>query len=173
MCSRNVLVHILLANPWLVTSSTMGIVPKRGGAAVITYANDLTPDEYLHLRGTTDWAKLSRRQAERGLENATYAVVARDGDRAVGMARVLFDFGYTAYIHDVIVHPDYQRKGIGTALVKNILRWLDDNSRPDEFMQYVLVAGKGKEQFYEKFGFVSRPTNELGAGMTLRPNGDG
>ena len=138
---------------------------------MIAYANDLTPDEYLYLRRAVGWAELSSRQAERGLANASYAVVARVGGKAVGMARVLFDFGYTAYIHDVIVHPDYQRRGIGTELVNNILRWLGDNSCSDEYMQYVVVAAKGKERFYERFGFVSRPTDELGAGMTLRPNG--
>lgn len=31
----------------------------------------------------------------------------------------------------------------------------------------ILGASKGKEAFYEKFGFVSRPNEELGAGMIL------
>ena len=137
---------------------------------MITYSNDLKPEEYLCLRSAVDWAGLSPGQARRGLQNASYVVVARDGDRAVGMARVLFDFGYTAYIHDVIVLPGYQRKGIGTELMSNILGWLRDNSNPDEYMQYVIVAAKGKEPFYERFGFVSRPTDDLGPGMTLRPN---
>ncbi len=87
------------------------------------------------------------------------------------MARVLFDFGYTAYITDVIVHPDYQGKGIGTQLVNNILDFLKENSDENEFMSYVLIANKGKEDFYKKFGFVARPTDCLGAGMTLRLNG--
>ena len=139
---------------------------------MIQYENSMTPDEYLGLRAAVGWAQLSRGQAERGLKNADYLVVARDEGKAVGMARVLFDFGYTAYIHDVIVLPDYQRKGIGTQLVDNVLSWLADNSYPDDYMQYVVVSAKGKERFYEKFGFVSRPTDSLGAGMTLRPNGD-
>lgn len=105
------------------------------------------------------------------MEHSTYIAVARDNDKAVGMSRVLFDFGYTAYITDVIVHPDYQGQGIGTKLVKMILNFLKENSNEDEFMSYVLIANKGKEKFYEKFGFVARPTDTLGAGMTLRING--
>ena len=138
---------------------------------MIAYSNDLTPQEYLHLREAVGWAGLSSGQAVRGLENASYVVCARDGGTAVGMARVLFDFGYTAYIHDVIVLPGYQRRGIGTELMRNVLGWLRDNSNPDEYMQYVIVAAKGKEAFYERFGFVARPTDDLGPGMTLRPNG--
>ncbi len=30
-----------------------------------------------------------------------------------------------------------------------------------------LGASKGKESFYEKFGFISRPNEDLGAGMIL------
>lgn len=138
---------------------------------MITYSSDLTPDEYLHLRKSVGWAELSPGQARRGLENASFVVAARDDGKAIGMARTLFDFGYTAYIHDVIVLPDYQRRGIGTELVKRVLDWLSDNSNTEEYMQYVLVSDKGKEPFYERFGFVARPTEELGPGMTLRPNG--
>ena len=138
---------------------------------MIAYSNDLNPEEYICMRNAVGWAGLSFGQAKRGLENASYAVVARDGGKAVGMARVLFDFGYTAYIHDVIVLPDYQRRGIGTELMNHVLGWLRDNSNPDEYMQYVIVAAKGKEAFYERFGFVARPTGDLGPGMTLRPNG--
>jgi hypothetical protein len=34
----------------------------------------------------------------------------------------------------------------------------------------VLVAAKGKEEFYEKFGFINRPNDIYGAGMTLFMN---
>ena len=138
---------------------------------MISFTNDLAPEEYLHLREAVGWARLSQGQAERGLQNAAYVISARDGNTAVGMARVLFDFGYTAYIHDVIVLPEYQRQGIGTQLMNNVLDWLKANSYEDDFMQYVVVSAKGKESWYERFGFVARPTDTLGAGMTLR-NGD-
>ena len=135
---------------------------------MISFTNDLAPEEYLHLREAVGWARLSQGQAERGLQNAAYVIAARDGNTAVGMARVLFDFGYTAYIHDVIVLPEYQRQGIGTQLMNNVLDWLKANSYEDDFMQYVVVSAKGKESWYERFGFVARPTDTLGAGMTLR-----
>lgn len=31
----------------------------------------------------------------------------------------------------------------------------------------VLVSAKGKEAFYEKFGFVARPNQDEGAGMQM------
>lgn len=37
-------------------------------------------------------------------------------------------------------------------------------------MSYVLIANKVKEDFYKRFGFVVRPTDNFGAGMTLRLN---
>lgn len=128
---------------------------------MITYSNSLTVEEYLNLRDVVGWCKLSFEQAKRGLEHSTYITVAHDNDKAIGMARVLFDFGYTAYITDVIVNSDYQGKGIGTQLVNNLLDFLKENSDENEFMSYVLIVNKGKEDFYKKFGFVIRPTDSL------------
>jgi hypothetical protein len=33
-----------------------------------------------------------------------------------------------------------------------------------------LMCAKGREQFYEKMGFLARPTNQLGPGMILYLN---
>ena len=50
-----------------------------------------------------------------------------------------------------MVIPEYQNKHIGTG--PNIRTYLG--------------ASKGKESFYEKFGFITRPNEELGSGMIL------
>ena len=51
-----------------------------------------------------------------------------------------------------------------------------ENSIVEEALKYkklnpdirtYLGASKGKESFYEKFGFISRPNEDLGAGMIL------
>ena len=45
-------------------------------------------------------------------------VVARRGDRLVGFANVAWDGGDHAFLLDPKVHPDEQRAGLGTALVR-------------------------------------------------------
>lgn len=133
---------------------------------MIKYGNSMSGKEYNYLREAVEFRKLGEEQAQRGLDHTTYIAVAREDGKIVGMARVLFDFGYTACISDVIILPEYQGRGIGSTLLRIILQFLEDNSKKGEFVLYSLNAAKGKEEFYEKFGFVRRPNDISGAGMT-------
>ncbi|EPR08070.1 GNAT family N-acetyltransferase [Ruminiclostridium papyrosolvens] len=122
------------------------------------------------MRKAVGFKELQYEQAERGLQHTNYIVAARDDDEIVGMARVLFDFGYVAYITDVIVVQQYHDQSI-KSMMQKVLQFLDDNSVECDYMLYALTVAKGKEGFYEKFGFVQRPNDNQGAGMTKRING--
>lgn len=133
----------------------------------ITYSELMTPEEYNDLRVSVDWREITPGQAKRGLENTTFLTVARDAGKIVGMGRVLFDYGYTAYIGDVIIHPEYQGQGIGSHIVKSLMdKTLDATCEGDRIM-FILGAAKGKEEFYEKFGFEMRPNEYSGHGMSM------
>ena len=60
--------------------------------------------------GDQDWGPILRRSL--GWVGAT------DGDRLVGFINVAWDGGVHAFLLDTTVHPDYQRRGIGRALVR-------------------------------------------------------
>ncbi len=127
----------------------------------------MTGEEYNELRRLVGFHLLSQGQAERGLEHTTFLVTARDEGKIVGMGRVLFDFGYTAYIGDVFVHPQYQRMGIGTRIVKSLMKKTMDAAFEGDRIMFILGAAKGKEGFYEKLGFMKRPNEVSGCGMSV------
>ena len=93
---------------------------------------------------------------------------ARDDDKAVGVARLLWDGGYIAFLSDVIVDPEYQRQGIGKNLVESIIGRIKADMKPGYKVKICLLAAKGKEPFYEKLGFAERPANtgNLNDGVT-------
>lgn len=131
------------------------------------YTDYMNGEEYNHLRESVDWRPLTLGQAKRGLEHTTFLVVAREKGRAVAMGRALFDFGYTAYIGDVIVAPEYQGKGIGKHIVEALMQRVMEAAEPGDRIMFILGAAKGKEVFYEKLGFKRRPDDFSGHGMTL------
>lgn len=77
------------------------------------------------------------------------AFAAYDGERLVGIIRSVGDGVSILYIQDLLVHPVYQRKGIGRRLIAEML-----NAFPD-VNQTVLLTDDSEETvgFYESVGF--------------------
>lgn len=76
---------------------------------------------------------------------AVYA--AWDGDLLVGLICAMDDGSMTAYVHYLLVRPEYQGMGIGKRLV------LDVCERYAEYLRIVLVAYDDEIGFYESCGF--------------------
>ena len=133
----------------------------------ITYTDTLTPEEFNALRTGVGWGELENSLAAQGLENSAFIVCARDGEKAVGMARVITDYGYIVYVADVIVQPEYQGKGLGREIMTRIMAYINEKIAPGHYKFVNLMSKRGKETFYKKFGFIQRPTDELGCGMSI------
>ena len=132
---------------------------------MIIYRSDMPVYEYNRMRQAVGWKVLDRAQAQTGLDNSAYLTAAWDGDKPVGMARVVSDGGYMTLVADVMVLPEYQGKGIGRQLMTNISEYFDSLSSDGRCIMVNLMATTGNEGFYRKFGFTERPNDAMGAGM--------
>lgn len=133
---------------------------------MITFREDYTDvDTYLELRAKVGWVKLDRKQAQMALDRSLKIVTAYDGDMAVGMGRVVGDGAVISYIQDLIVIPEYQRAHIGSQVLEKLKEYVTGITAPGTRMMLCLMCAKGREIFYEKHGFIARPTDSLGPGM--------
>lgn len=133
----------------------------------LKYTTTMTGKEYNELRMSVDWRPITDGQAKRGLAHTAFVTAVRDGDKIVAMGRMLFDFGYTAYLGDVIVRPEYQKQGIGKQIVEILIQRTMDAAHEGERIMFILGAAKDKEPFYEKLGFHRRPNEFSGDGMSM------
>ncbi len=85
-----------------------------------------------------------------GMERSATVVTAWDGGRLVGTGRAVGDDRTIAFIATVIVHPAYQRLGIGDRIMRRLV-----DGRPG--IKYVLEAAPGIEAWYESMGFLPDP----------------
>jgi GNAT superfamily N-acetyltransferase len=85
------------------------------------------------------------------LDHALYVASAWDARRCVGVAVLDGDGRINTRLDTVVVDEAYQRRGIGTALVKKIMARVE-RLRP-HYMQ-LDVYQKRTERWYRQFGFV-------------------
>ncbi len=129
------------------------------------YINAIDVDTYLALRNCVGWRKLSRTQAQKALDNSIYTVLAKDGDKAVGMGRLVGDGAVICYVQDLIVVPEAQGIGIGGTIVEMLKTYVKGLTESGTTMMFDLMCAVGREAFYKKHGFIARPTEKLGPGM--------
>ncbi|AJT40970.1 GNAT family N-acetyltransferase [Psychromicrobium lacuslunae] len=83
------------------------------------------------------------------MQNSTGIAQARFNDRLVGLARVVSDRVSICFLQSLATHPDFQRQGIGKALVEKVFE-------PFPLMVRALITGTSPAQraFYESLDFI-------------------
>ncbi|HVH34619.1 MAG TPA: GNAT family N-acetyltransferase [Tahibacter sp.] len=84
------------------------------------------------------------------LANANLTITAWDGERLVGIARSLSDFGFTTYLADLAVRDAHQHRGIGRELIRRT-----QQAAPQA--KIVLLAAPAAVDYYPRIGFRHHP----------------
>ena len=85
----------------------------------------------------------------RSFERSQHVAIARDGDRVVGMARLLSDGVCNAYLVDVWTSTRYRRRGIASAMIGLLLEAVPG--------QHVGLQTDDAQELYAKLGFRPQP----------------
>lgn len=126
--------------------------------------------EYLALRRLVNWKQLNEEQARRALDNSLYVLGAYYKGVLLAMGRIVGDGAVICYIQDLIVAPGLQGMGLGSVILEHLKAYVDSLRLPKTEMMLDLMCAKGREPFYEKHGFLARPTESLGPGMIIYLN---
>lgn len=88
---------------------------------------------------------------KKAFENSYVTVFIYYDNKIIGFGRAISDGAYQAAIYDLAVNADFQRKGLGDLILKNILSKLPQ-------CNIILYASPGKEGFYTKNSFRKMKT---------------
>ncbi len=127
--------------------------------------NTIDVQDYLMVRSKVGWITLLEKQAKTALEHSICTIGAYENDQLIGMGRIVGDGAVICYIQDLIVVPEYQSKGVGSMILEHLVEYVKCIQKENSQMMLCLMCAKGREEFYEKHGFIARPTESLGPGM--------
>jgi aralkylamine N-acetyltransferase len=161
-------------SPGGVTAQVIGeAVNPRAKAGVesrITFRKDRNIDLYEleELCDAVGWSRRPLRKVKKAIEHSFLVVtmweVRGNYRKMVGFSRATSDHAFNATIWDVVIHPDFQSRGLGKALMQNIVREL----RREDISNITLFADPQVVKFYQGLGF--KPDPEGIKGMFWYPN---
>jgi len=122
-------------------------------------------ETYISIRLAAGLSRKSPEAAATGLRNSLFGVVAYSDGTPVGIGRVIGDGGCFFQIVDIAVLPEYQKQGIGRAIMEKLMEYIRREAPPTAYVS--LMADHGTPDFYEKFGF-EKATLPKKSGMFLR-----
>ena len=110
-------------------------------------------EEIINLYQSVGWTNYLERIdiLEEAYANSLCVLGAYDSDRLVGIIRAVGDGRTIVFVQDIVVLPEYQRKGIGTKLLKAVM-----DKYHDVYQMELLTDNTVKTKaFYRSVGFTA------------------
>ena len=118
---------------------------------VIKEYKEYKEDEIKRLYTEVGWSAYTENMQtlEQGYKNSLLVLAAYEGEELLGIIRVVGDGFTIIFVQDILVFPEKQREGIGTALLKAVLEKYPD------VRQIELVTDNTPKTvaFYKSLGF--------------------
>lgn len=118
---------------------------------------DIDLYELEELCDAVGWSRRPMRKVKKAIQHSflVTSMWQQRGNtkRLIGFARATSDHAFNATIWDVVVHPDFQSKGLGKALMKYMIRKL----RHEDISNITLFADPHVVNFYRRMGFMADP----------------
>lgn len=114
----------------------------------IKETGDVKQEDIIAIYKANHWSSAEKPDLlYKALLNSHSFVTAWDKERLVGLGNALSDGHLVVYYPHLIIHPDYQGKGIGKLILAKL------QEKYGHFHQQILVADGKVIDFYNKCGF--------------------
>lgn len=117
----------------------------------ITKESSVSIDDVLHLYQAVGWTNYTNQpqMLAQALSHSLATYLARDGEKIVGLVRLIGDGFSSVFVQDLLVLPSYQRQGIGSSLMKQALADYKDAYQ----VQLATDESEKTLAFYRSLGF--------------------
>lgn len=117
---------------------------------IYKYNDTVSAKALSDLRESVGWNRMEDEYSN-PLMTSYYHIAAYEDDKLVGYIDSVSNGVTDAYIQDLMVHPDYQGRGLGTELMNQMIIYLKEN----RIYIISVVFEESLKPFYDRFGFSS------------------
>ena len=114
----------------------------------IKETRDIPQDQLIEIYTLNQWSSAQKPELlQKALINSHTLISAWVGGKMIGIANAISDGYLVVYYPHMLVHPDYQGKGVGRKIMEAMLK------KYINYHQQMLTADGKAIQFYERCGF--------------------
>ncbi len=114
----------------------------------VSLSDSIDEDEVVALYKANAWSSAEKpQQLLAALRNSDALVTARVDGRLVGLGNAISDRHLVVYFPHMLVHPEFQRQGVGRALMGVLMQ------KYDSFHQQMRTADGEAVEFYKSMEF--------------------
>jgi GNAT superfamily N-acetyltransferase len=140
-------------------NTVLEALPEQGEGSSIIFSTDRDLDLYEleELCNAVGWARRPIRKVKKAIQHSYLVVTMWEHRgarrRLVGFSRATSDHAFNATIWDVVIHPDFQGRGLGKELMRQLIKKL----RSEDISNVTLFADPQVVDFYKGLGFMPDP----------------
>jgi ribosomal protein S18 acetylase RimI-like enzyme len=124
---------------------------------VFSTDRDIDLYELEELCDAVGWSRRPLRKVKKAIQHSFLVLTMWEQKgsrrRLIGFSRATSDHAFNATIWDVVVHPDFQGRGLGKTLMANLIKKL----RSEDISNITLFADPHVVDFYRNLGFMPDP----------------
>jgi ribosomal protein S18 acetylase RimI-like enzyme len=136
------------------------ITTSEGTFVELKYTKNIPEADLIDLYSSVQWSSYTGSPSllKQAIQNSAHVVSLWDEEKLVALARCISDDATIMYLQDVLVRPEYQRRGYASKLVNDCL------SRYGHVRQTVLLTDDSNSQqaFYKSLGLQNTKDYEDG-----------
>ena len=119
---------------------------------IFKYNERVNVQEICDLRQSVGWNRMEKEMADSRLKSYYHiAVYEEEKQKLIGFVDSVSNGVTDAYIQDLMVHPDFQGRGLGSELMNKMIEYL----KKEGIYMISVLYDESLKDFYSRFGFYN------------------
>jgi len=125
-------------------------------------------NDFVRIREELKWNHIPANLVGRAINGSMINISVFDNNTCIGIGRIVGDGALKGMLTDIMVSPNYQKKGVGKLVVTSLIKELEDMVKGGECFQLEASPTASNREFYIKCGLKYKPENQDGVYLWIR-----
>ena len=124
--------------------------------------------DFVRIREELKWNSIPANLVEKAINGSMINISIFDNNTCIGIGRIVGDGALKGMLTDIMVSPNYQKKGVGKLVVTSLIKELENMVKDGDCFQLEASPTASNREFYIKCGLKYKPENQDGVYLWIR-----